>query len=156
MSPFLTESWCFTHSACFFRNYNSCDHTRIVHVCRAYATLRIADRLYDATAALPDHPGSPTAATACPVRHYPSWSSSGAVTAASARSTHARVGDKKRRPILAVVPLTDCTTPPRLPPAILGRPQLPHSVPCAPLSELEQQWSRHSRLSPLNARARGR
>ena len=61
-------------------------------------TAGVADRRYDATAAFPDHPGSPTATSTCQAHCWPVWSSSGAVTVASARSNHAHGGDQKRRP----------------------------------------------------------
>ena len=61
-------------------------------------TAGVADRRYAATAASPDPPGSSTAASTCPAHCWPVWSSSGAVTVASARSNHAHGGDQKRRP----------------------------------------------------------
>ena len=65
--------------------------------------VRVVDRLCNATAALSDPPGSSTAATACSLHCWLWWDSSGAVKAASARSKHAHVPMKKRRPIFAAV-----------------------------------------------------
>ena len=68
-------------------------------------------------------------------------------------------GDKKRRPIFAVVRMVRVAD--RLYTVTAALTAIPavthscHNVPSAPLAVVEQQWSRHGRLSPLNARAHG-
>ena len=57
------------HSGLSPLNAHTCGEKKRRPIFAVVRMVRVADRLYTVTAALTDHPGSPTAATTRPVHH---------------------------------------------------------------------------------------